>query len=56
MLGSLTGPSWVVILAWMFAAVQLFGTTMVGALHLLKPSARHLPEDILITCAFVLQL
>lgn len=29
MLGSLTGPSWVVILAWMFAAVQLFGTTMV---------------------------
>lgn len=28
-LGSLTGPNWVVIMAWMFAAVQLFGTTMV---------------------------
>ena len=44
-LGSLTGPSWVVILAWMFAAVQLFGTTMVSVLHLLKPSAPHLPEE-----------
>lgn len=53
-LGSLTGPSWVVILAWMFAAVQLFGTTMVSALHLLKPSAWHLPEDTLITCAVIL--
>ncbi|CAK0786011.1 hypothetical protein CVIRNUC_009224 [Coccomyxa viridis] len=28
-LGSLQGPNWVIILAWMFAAVQLFGTTMV---------------------------
>ena len=35
------GPNWVIILAWMFAAVQLFGTTMVRPLNTTSPTKAY---------------